>query len=546
MSYTDPFGGSSIQPAQVAYRAVTLIDSVVLAWPTVSVNANYLARIMEVTPDAADLTLTLPDATAASPGFDVIFTNVGSDSYTVLDNDGGTVCVVAPGDMQYLYLTSTGTAAGTWGVVQFGTLVSSVTAAALVGPGIAALNSALYNASVTNTFSADYDVAVADRTKTFVWTGGVGALNLPTAMDAGNDFFISVANNGTGALTVAASGGDTIDGNATLVLNPGESLVAHSGGVTSFYSVGRGRVSQFNFTLLSKTVSTGTVTLSTVEAQNVVQEYVGALVGNVTVVLPATVQVYYVSNQTTNAYTLTFKAPGSGTTVVVPTSNNAVLFCDGTNVINASTTISGITALSLSQGSVGSPSLSFSGDPTTGFYQPLSASVAVAISGVQQLLVNANGTTTPGKSTAGGFVPGNSELSGNVLDWYEEGTFTPTLSNATAITYTRQIGKFTRIGNQVTFSLRLTWTASTSTGSISTINGLPYAPNGAQTNWVFSFFGAVTPVPTPSTSLGLAVVPVVNGGHTNIALLLNINNLDTDIDVAGSPGDVCITGSYLV
>lgn len=67
---------------------------------------------------------------------------------------------------------------------------------------------------------------------------------------------------------------------------------------------------------------------------------------------------------------------------------------------------------------------------------------------------------------------------GNVLDWYEEGTFTPTVTFgglSTGITYGAQIGEFTRVGNRVHFNLRMLLTSKGSATGAMLINGLPYA-----------------------------------------------------------------------
>jgi len=70
----------------------------------------------------------------------------------------------------------------------------------------------------------------------------------------------------------------------------------------------------------------------------------------------------------------------------------------------------------------------------------------------------------------------------NDLDWYEEGTWTPVVSFATpgnlAVAYSMRIGKFERIGRQVTvrFALNLAagFTHTTASGDLQ-ISGLPYA-----------------------------------------------------------------------
>ena len=42
-------------------------------------------------------------------------------------------------------------------------------------------------------------------------------------------------------------------------------------------------------------------------------------------------------------------------------------------------------------------------------------------------------------------------MTSELLNWYEEGTFIPTLSGATTTTYTTQTGRYTRIGRQIFF-----------------------------------------------------------------------------------------------
>jgi hypothetical protein len=62
-----------------------------------------------------------------------------------------------------------------------------------------------------------------------------------------------------------------------------------------------------------------------------------------------------------------------------------------------------------------------------------------------------------------------------ILADYEEGAWTPVLIGlvtAGAGTYTSQDGKYTKVGNLVTFQMTLTWSAHTGTGTMQ-IQGLP-------------------------------------------------------------------------
>lgn len=379
--FTDRFGGSAVNPSDVGYLALPFSVSTVLVWPPAG-GVNVVARIIDATPAGPGLTLTLPDARESSKGYDTLINNLGADTFTVLDASGATIGTVVAGGVRYFYLTNVSTLAGVWRSLNIGSLTSTIDAATLAGLGLGAVGTSLQTDFITSTFSAGFTIAAVDRAKALIWTGGTDTLTLPLLSTLDTGFHFEVRNQGTGVLTVSPSGGELFDDSASLVLQPTEAMFVHAG-PAAWYSVGRGRSTQFSFTQLTKTITGGTTVLTPTEAANVVQKYVGVLVSNAIVEFPAYVQVYYVSNQTTGAFSVTFKNAGAGTTVVVPQGQNAVLFSDGTNVINSSTTISGISSLSINPGSAGAPSLNFVGDGTTGFFQPTSGTIGFSVSGVE-------------------------------------------------------------------------------------------------------------------------------------------------------------------
>lgn len=384
--YTELFGGSSVQPTDVAYRAVALSASVELNWPALATDDNFLARIMDVTPSDVLLSISVPDARDASPGFDVIWRNLGAQTFSVLDAAGNSLVSVASGEIKYLYLTSNSTAAGTWRTFTFGTGTSSADASALAGPGLRALGPFLGAASITSEVAGAYVIDAQDRGSFFVWTGGTGTLTLPDLADTYGDWFCGVRNQGSG--TVTLSGDANINGASSLAMSVGDSLVLHPG-PSQWYTEGLGRSASFNFTQLIKSVTGGTTTLTLSEAANVVQQYTGALLSNQIVVLPSVVQVYYVRNETSGAYSLTLKTAGVGSVVVIPQSQNAIIFCDGLNVVNCATTVSGISSLTLGLGSVSVPSLSF-GVANTGFYSPATYQLAMTLNGTRVVSATAS------------------------------------------------------------------------------------------------------------------------------------------------------------
>lgn len=74
---------------------------------------------------------------------------------------------------------------------------------------------------------------------------------------------------------------------------------------------------------------------------------------------------------------------------------------------------------------------------------------------------------------------GTGTATANVLNDYEEGTFTPTISSgATAVTYGTQLGSYTKVGRLVTVIVHLSTNSATLNGSLLVIAGLPFAvPN---------------------------------------------------------------------
>lgn len=95
------------------------------------------------------------------------------------------------------------------------------------------------------------------------------------------------------------------------------------------------------------------------------------------------------------------------------------------------------------------------------------------------------GTALPDGSariqSANGIKLGNTANSSPVvLDWYEEGTFTPSVAGSATPgsgSYTNQAGRFTRIGTLVTVTGDMTWTAHSGTGAFRIV-GFPFTPLG--------------------------------------------------------------------
>jgi hypothetical protein len=378
---------------------------------------------MQVSTTNTAYELWMPPANQVSVGQDALIYNTGGVALTVKSFGGASTIVSIPatgGSAQYIFVTSNGTTTGTWGVIAFGSTTSLATASALAGYGLAAIGATLNQTTPVTTFASTYTLLASDRASTYVWNGGAGTLSLTSATTLGNNWFAFVRNGGSGTLTVSPTGGNQINGSASLALQPSDScLIVCSG--SAFFTIGLGQGTQFSFTQLTKSVAPGgAFTLSSTEAANVIQKYTGALSSNVTVTMPQTVQIYYITNQTTGPYTITFTTGASGgATATVPTAQQIILLCDSVNLYNASTIAAGATAVTLSNGAVGAPALSFASETTTGVYRPASGEFGISILGVQRLDVTASGITVTGAGTFSGAVSGTT------------GTFTSGVSGGT-------------------------------------------------------------------------------------------------------------------
>ena len=102
-----------------------------------------------------------------------------------------------------------------------------------------------------------------------------------------------------------------------------------------------------------------------------------------------------------------------------------------------------------------------------------------------------------------------------VLDWYEEGDWTPTLTfggGSTGLTYSVQDGRYTRIGNSVRFSARVALSAKGTSTGVAVIGGLPWTL-AANPN-----HGVVPSVALNMSGLTGALQMYASGGTTTVVL----------------------------
>jgi hypothetical protein len=364
-SYNQTFGGATLYPAQVTYNELNLSAAQVyqLQWPidnnTLSSSGTLgssliFSRLIDVNCTNASASLGLPNTAISGPGEQTTVNNIGTQSFVIKNFAGTTIATVAPG-IQYVLYSSPVPANG-WYAFQMGAAVSSPSAAAIAGNGLVAVGSQLsQNIPVVSSSTNSYTFGSGDLAKLYVWTGGSGTWNLPGSGSIGASYYVQIKNNGTGQLSLAPNGTDTINGaNSSLTFNPGDSAFLVTDGLGSWVTVGYGNASNniFQFLSISLAGLSGTYTITGSALNKIAYRFTGLLAGNIQIVTPTTVQQYWVDNQTTGGFTLSIGVSGQVTPVSVPVSNRVITYCDGTNVVNAST--AGIsTPLTIAQGGTG-------------------------------------------------------------------------------------------------------------------------------------------------------------------------------------------------
>jgi hypothetical protein len=404
-TYINPYTGQTINPSQVGYESLTISANTTLQWPVNGNTTSVVANIVEVTATVASLNLLMPAATQVSVGQSTLIRNIGSNAFTVTDAGGNTIVNIASGVAQYIYVTSNTTENGTWSSVTFGAGTSSANAATLAGYGLTAIGTTLNQAYPVTTYFSSAVLSSTSRASFIVWSGGVGSITLPSAGTVGNNWFCMIRNSGTGILTVTPSGTDTIDSLSSQQLQISNSFCVCSNGSGGYNSFGLGQSSTFTYTQLALPVTGGTTTLSPAQYANVIQEYTGTLTSNQIIILPSTVQIYYMSNLTSGAYSLTFKTiVGGALTYALATGTSAVIICDGSNVLNANTaSVSTLGAVTFANGSSGAPSVTFTGDTTVGMYLASSGHVGLAASGSKVADLSTSGAVFPYGVSGGTF-----------------------------------------------------------------------------------------------------------------------------------------------
>ena len=168
------------------------------------------------------------------------------------------------------------------------------------------------------------------------------------------------------------------------------------------------------------------------------------------------------------------------------------------------------------------------------FYRAVSGSANAAVTWVQNLTISTADDVT---ANAGNFVLGTAAkgvnftantpaagMTSQLLNWYEEGTWTPTDNSGAGLTFSNSYGSYTRVGRMVFAQVIVIYPTTANTNS-SRISGLPFTV--ADTNGVYSpSRGGVS---VTFSDAGISMYGVLSQGATefylyNQATAANVTN----------------------
>lgn len=327
---------------------------------------------------------------------------------------------------------------------------------------------------------ANFTAARTDAGQTFSGTQTFSTINTSAGYQfrgADNTAYETLryvgGTNNPGLFTSVVEASKKVRLNATGSVAAGHELCLGAEGTQDVFKVGAANV----------TVSTGNLIFGGT-AQRITGDMSNATVAN---------RMAFQTSTTNGNTTVNFLPNGTATVAQFFAHNNS----DPTNASNGGI-VATSTAIRVSSGQTGS-----------GTYLPL----ALYTNGAEQVTVgtDSNVTVKSGNLVVGTAAKGidfsaNTHAAGmtsELLNWYEEGTWTPTFtSGITSPTYSTQNGAYTRVGRIVYFMFRLELSAGTGAAAILQIGGLPFTVSGAFRGGAACFaYAAGTIVSSTSTNL---------------------------------------------
>ena len=399
--YTSPFTGTVVTPTDVSYYALSFSSNQTLYWPA-TVNAQQVpaARIIDCVASASGLSIALPAGNQGTVGADILFRNLGGQSFLVTDVNGGASFTVPVGISKYVYLSDNTTEAGVWQNVTFAAGTSVADAATLAGAGLTTVNGKLATTENIVNVTTTPVINDASRAATFVWNGGAGTFTLPSTFNLSTGWYIGFRNSGTGTLTVNPTSPALINGQQNILVNPGDSgFIFYDVSTLGFITVGLTAPATTAFT--AETFDVDAIvgnTLSLVSYAAIIQTYIaqsGTRTATLAVTLPAITQIYVLVNNTgETGYDVTFQITGSAQPpLTLSTGAVATVLSDGQNLYSLTQSSSGL--FYAADGSAAAPSFSFNNDTQTGLYLAGNGILGVTANGTELIDVDGSNLLQP-------------------------------------------------------------------------------------------------------------------------------------------------------
>jgi hypothetical protein len=197
----------------------------------------------------------------------------------------------------------------------------------------------------------------------------------------------------------------------------------------------------------------------------------------------ANVLLNYVTGTTFNSLTVTTL---TGSTITGSTglftrfTGSTALFTNATSSFYAS-----------GLGTITAPPYSFTGDSNTGMWSPTADTIAFSTNGTEGLRISPNNSVTSSVDFVianGNLVigtngkgidfsvttPDGTSVTSELLADYEEGTWTPALTNLGTVTYSSQFSRYIKIGKTVSAQFNITLNVHTGSATAVGITGLPF------------------------------------------------------------------------
>jgi microcystin-dependent protein len=281
--------------------------------------------------------------------------------------------------------------------------------------------------------------------------------------------------------------------------------------------------------ILSETVTGGTLDLSgspppaaASQVRHWMISFTGTLGGAQSVKVPNLSKGWWVNNQTSGAFALTFKTPSGSASASIPQGGYTYVWCDGSNNINVSPYSSAGATLASGQyqgpnGSASAPTFSWSAETNSGWYRNGTQDVRLAINGSDILQVTGSGATT---ASVVNVVAGALQVAG--VQVVPPGVEAPYAGILAPTGWLFEYGQaVSRTGATANLLAAITATCTGNTNGNTTINGLSTDLRGLGLEGAFiegTGISLATTIVSIASASSMTVSATVSGTNTGVSL----------------------------